>query len=93
MTKRSLFRNRPSAANFLALGTAFLGRARSVSSGTVQGISLIEDGIKNLRAIGGVLCMPYFLALKAEALHLVHRTAEALGSVINATTPARVVVP
>ena len=60
---------------------------------TVQGISLIEDGIKNLRAVGGVLCMPYFLALKAEALHLVHRTAEALGSVINATTPARVVVP
>ena len=36
-----------------ALGTIFLGWARSVSGSTVQGISCIEDGIENIRQAEG----------------------------------------
>jgi predicted ATPase len=67
-----------------ALGTTFLGWARSVSGSTVQGISWIEDGIENIRASGGVLCMPYFLTLKAESLHLADRSCEALEAIEEA---------
>jgi predicted ATPase len=44
----------------------------------VQGISWIEDGIEVWRATGAMLGVPFFLALKAEALYLVDRTSEAL---------------
>ena len=52
--------------------------ARSASGDTVQGISWIEDGIEVWRATGAMLGVPFFLALKAEALYLVDRTSEAL---------------
>jgi hypothetical protein len=54
------------------------GWARSASGETSDGISWIEDGTRNYRATGAVLAMPYYLALKAEALHLADRTSEAL---------------
>jgi hypothetical protein len=36
-----------------------------------------------------VLCLPYWLALKAEALHLAHRTSEALEAVSQAAALAQ----
>ena len=44
----------------------------------------IEAGIQDRRSTGSVLNMPFFLALKAEALHLADRTLEALESVRKA---------
>jgi adenylate cyclase len=44
----------------------------------------IENGINDWMATGGVLNMPYFLALKAEALYLAHRTSEALEAISEA---------
>ena len=65
-------------AQWLAVGSILRGWARSASGETSDGISWIEDGTRNYRATGVVLGMPYYLALKAEALHLADRTSEAL---------------
>src|ERR1700748_3835397 len=70
--------------NFLALGTIHRGWARSASGDTKEGISWIERGITDLRAIGAVLGMPIYLARKAEALHLADRTSEALEAINEA---------
>jgi serine/threonine protein kinase len=70
--------------NFLALGTIHRGWARSASGDTKEGISWIERGITDLRAIGGVLGMPIYLARKAETLHLADRTPEALEAINEA---------
>jgi predicted ATPase len=51
------------------------GWARSASSETGEGIARMEDGIRDYRATGAMLRMPYFLALKAEALHSADRTS------------------
>jgi predicted ATPase len=50
----------------------------------VQGISWIESGIKDWRATGATLCVPFFLALKAEALYLADRASEALEAIKEA---------
>jgi len=68
----------------LAAGEIFRGWAQSASGDTAEGISRIQDGIKDWRATGGVLMMQYFLALKAEALHLAGRTSEALEAIREA---------
>jgi len=70
--------------NFLALGTIHRGWARSASGDTMEGISWIERGITDLRAIGAVLGMPIYLARKAETLHLADRTSEALEAIKEA---------
>ncbi|HEU4678207.1 MAG TPA: hypothetical protein VFS35_01720, partial [Terrimicrobiaceae bacterium] len=70
--------------HFLPLATILLGWARGISGQTAQAISWIEDGMEKLRASGGVLCWPYFLALKAEPLHLAGRTTEALEVITQA---------
>jgi hypothetical protein len=49
-----------------------------------EGIARIEDGIRNYRATGAMLRMPYFLALKAEALHFADRVSEALEAITEA---------
>jgi len=41
-------------------------------------------GIRGIRATGTVLGLPHYLALKAEALHLADRTAEALEAINEA---------
>ena len=69
---------------WLAGGEIFAGWARSVSGSTAEGIAWIEDGIRNYRAAGSMLRMPYYLALKAEALHLANRTSEALEAIQEA---------
>jgi hypothetical protein len=69
-----------------APGAAILrGWARSSSGHTSEGIACIEEGIRdNYRVSGAIVGMPYFLALKAEALHLANRTSEALETIKEA---------
>jgi len=68
-------------AHLLAMGVVCRGWARSASGNTAAGIAGIEEGIREYRAIGSMLMLPFFLALKAEALHLAGRTAEALEAI------------
>jgi predicted ATPase len=44
----------------------------------------MERGIRGFRALGGALLQPYFLSLKAEALHLANRASEALKTINEA---------
>ena len=62
----------------------YRGWARSASGDTAEGISWIEQGIRDFRATGTVLGMPIYLARKAEALHLADRTSEALEAINEA---------
>ena len=71
-------------AAWLARGIILRGWARSVSGDTVQGISLIEDGLEVWRTTGAMLYIPFFLSLKAEAFYLVDRTSEALEAIKEA---------
>ena len=59
---------------------SLLGRHRD----TAEGISWIEQGIRDYRATGTVLGLPAHLARKAEALHLADRTSEALEAINEA---------
>jgi Anaphase-promoting complex subunit 5 len=65
-------------ASWLPGGVVLRGWARSASGKLAEGISCIEDGIRDYQATGATLRLPYFLSLKAEALHLADRTVEAL---------------
>jgi predicted ATPase len=66
---------------WLASGAILRGWARAASSNTAEGISWIEDGIRDYRTTGSILCVPYCLAIKGEALHLAGRTSEALEAI------------
>jgi predicted ATPase len=62
-----------------------LGWARAASGHSTEGIAWIEQGIRDsYRAGGANVGLPYFLALKAEALHLANRTREALEAIKEA---------
>jgi adenylate cyclase len=69
---------------WLAGGAIFRGWARSASADTAEGIPWIEHGIRDFLATGAMLTTPFFLALKAEALHLSNRTSEALEAIREA---------
>ena len=71
-------------AFWLAVGGILRGWARSASGDPVEGISWIEQGIRDYRATGSMLRVPYFLSLKAETLHLADRTSEALEAIREA---------
>jgi predicted ATPase len=71
-------------AHFLTIGVLLRGWARSVSGNTMEGFALIEEAIEDYRAIGSTLLMPFFLALKAEALHIAGRSSEALAAIREA---------
>jgi tetratricopeptide (TPR) repeat protein len=71
-------------AYWLAGGEILRGWARSASGDTTEGLSRIEDGIVDWRATGSKICVPYWLALKAEALHLADRASEALEAIREA---------
>jgi predicted ATPase len=60
------------------------GWARSTSGSTTEGIAWIEGGIEDWRATGSSLFTPYYLALKAEALHVADRAFEALEAIRQA---------
>ena len=71
-------------ALWLAAGGVLRGWARSVSGKTAEGISWIEQGIRDYRATGSVLGVPFHLALKAEAFYFADRTSEALEAINEA---------
>jgi hypothetical protein len=71
-------------AHWLALGSILRGWARSASGDTTEGVSCIEDGIRDYRATGAMVGLPYLLGMKAEALHLADRTSEALEAIREA---------
>ncbi|MBV8901970.1 MAG: hypothetical protein JOY92_17860, partial [Verrucomicrobia bacterium] len=71
---------------WLAGGEVLRGWVRSASGDIVEGIAWIEDGIREYRATGVTLTMPYLLTLKAEALFLAGRVSEALEAIREAET-------
>ena len=71
-------------AFWLAIGVVLRGWACSVSGDTAEGISRMEDGIEDFRSPGSMLCVPFFLSLKAEALYLADRSSEALEAISEA---------
>ena len=75
---------RQSFASWLPGGVVLRGWARSASGDTAEGISWIEGGIRDYQATGAALRLPYFLSLKAEALHLADRPVEALEAIKEA---------
>src|SRR6202007_1547974 len=66
---------------WLAWEALLRGWARSASGNPVEGVSWIDDGIRDYRTTGSILGVPYCLAMKAEALHLVGCTSEALEAI------------
>ena len=75
-------------ASWLPGGVVLRGWARSVCGNTAEGVSWIQDGIRDYQATGAALRLPYFLSLKAEALYLADRTVEALGAIKEAEVAA-----
>jgi predicted ATPase len=75
-------------ASWLPGGVVLRGWACSASGKLAEGISGIEDGIRDYQATGAALRLPYFLSLKAEALHLADRTVEALEAIKEAEVVA-----
>ena len=73
---------------WLTVGTMFRGWARSASGNTVEGIPWIEHGIRDFKASGTVFGLPFWLAVKAEALYLADRTSEALEAINEAESVA-----
>jgi len=71
-------------AFWLPIGVIYRGWARSASGHTAEGIPWIEQGIRDKRANGTVVRLPFYLGLKAEALHLADRTSEALETIREA---------
>jgi predicted ATPase len=69
---------RKNFANWLPAGEVLYGWAQSASGNTAEGLSWIRNGIEAWQATGARLLMPFWLALKAEALHLANHTSEAL---------------
>ena len=74
-------------ATWLAHADVLRGWVRSARGDTAEGISWIEDGLKDTRATGVMLTVPFLLALKAEALHLAGRTSEALEAIREGDAP------
>ena len=70
--------------NFQIVGPILSGWGRSASGDTADSMMWIEHGISNYRASGAVLAVLFYLALKAEALHLAGRTSEALEAIREA---------
>jgi hypothetical protein len=77
---------RQNFAQFRAGGAILRGWARSALGHITEGIAQIEDGIADYRGTGLTLELPPILKLKAEALHLVDRTVEALEAIREADT-------
>jgi len=64
-------------ANWLPHARILRGWVRSASGDLALGISWIEEGIEDYRA-AAILALPFFLSLKARALHVAGRASEAL---------------
>jgi len=75
---------RQNFSTWLPHAGALRGWARGASGDTAGGIAWIEDGLRDTRATGVMLTVPFLLALKAETLHLADRTVEALEAIREA---------
>jgi len=75
---------RQTFASWLPGGVVLRGWARSASGDAAEAIALINEGIRDYQGTGAILRLPYFLALKAEALYLADRTSEALEAIKEA---------
>ena len=73
---------RQNFAFWLAGGGILRGWACSASGDTAESISWVKNGIADWRATGSTLVVPYYLGLKAEALHFADRTSEALEAIL-----------
>jgi predicted ATPase len=71
-------------AFFLAGGTVLRGWARCASGDIADGLARIAQGIEGWRANGATLAVPYYLALKAEALHIGDCTPDAIAAIEEA---------
>jgi len=71
-------------AFWLPGATVLRGWARSVCGDTSEGLSWIERGVEDYRASGSTAGMPLWLTVKAEALNLADRSAEALEAIEEA---------
>jgi tetratricopeptide (TPR) repeat protein len=75
---------RQNFALWLAGGEVLRGWARSACGETAEGIAWIEHGIADWVGSGATMVVPYYLALKAEGLHLAGRSSEALEAISEA---------
>ena len=75
---------RQNFALWLAGGEVLRGWARSACGETAEGIAWIEHGIADWVGSGATMVVPYYLALKAEGLHLAGRNSEALEAISEA---------
>jgi predicted ATPase len=75
-------------AHWLTVGSIHRGWARGASGDTAEGISWVEQGIKDFRATGSVIGLPYYLSLQAQALNLAGRLPEALEAINEGETLA-----
>jgi predicted ATPase len=75
---------RQNFAFWLPAGEIFRAWARSAPGNADEGVARIEEGIRDYRATGSILRIPYFLALKAEALYVTDRTPEAVEAIAEA---------
>jgi hypothetical protein len=66
---------------WLAHAESYRGWARSTLGNPAEGISWIEQGMRDYRATDTVLGLPTHIGRKAEALHLAGRTSEALEAI------------
>jgi predicted ATPase len=71
-------------ALWLTAAEILRGWARCATGDTTGGLACIEEGLRDYRATGPILYMPYVLALKAEALHRADRNGEGLSSINEA---------
>jgi tRNA A-37 threonylcarbamoyl transferase component Bud32/predicted ATPase len=70
--------------HWLAAGAILRGWSRSARGNAAEGLGWIEGGIQDWTATGAILCVSYYLALKAEALYLAERNFEALETISEA---------
>ena len=75
---------RQNFALWLAGGEVLRGWARSACGETAEGIAWIEHGIADWVGSGATMVVPYYLALKAEGLHLADRSSQALEAISEA---------
>ena len=75
-------------ALWMAAGVIYRGWALSAAGKSAEGTLSIEQGIRDLRATGELNPAGDFLALKAEALYLAHRSHEALETIKEAESLA-----
>jgi predicted ATPase len=71
-------------AHWLPQGEVLRGWVRCTHGDTADGVSRIVKGIEDFRATGALRGVPFFLALKAEALQLADRLSEALEAIREA---------